>query len=107
MRTIRAMRIGGVQLNRKSLNSGRDSRGRFVKGISPNPLGRPKNEPEPPASGLECLFDRTVKVRAPDGTISEATVDEAVQQRTLQDALAGKARPISRVVKWPVRRYPP
>ena len=91
-------------MNKTSPNPGRDSRGRFVKGASPNPLGRPKKVPEAPASGLEFLFDRTLKVRAPDGSSREATVEEAVQQRTLQDALKGKARPISRVVTWIIRR---
>jgi len=91
-------------MNKKSPNPGRDSRGRFVKGTSPNPLGRPKNVPEPPASGFEFLFDRTVKIRAPDGSIRDVTVEEAVQRRTLQDALAGKAGPIKQVVKWVIKR---
>lgn len=91
-------------MNKKSPNPGRDSRGRFVKGTSPNPLGRPKNVPGPPASGLEVLFNRTVKIQAPDGNICDVTVDEAVQQRRLQDALAGKAVPIKQVVKWVIKR---
>lgn len=91
-------------MNSKSANSGRDGHGRFIKGKSANPLGRRKKIPEPQVSGLDVLFDRVLKIQAPDGSTREVTAEEAVQQRILQNALAGKAGPIKQVVKWIIRR---
>jgi len=83
---------------------GRDSRGRFTKGASPNAKGRPRNKPAPPASSIDVIFSRTVMSTAADGTRHELTADQALQQSTLKNAMSGKAGAIKRVLGWLLKR---
>jgi len=46
---------------------------------------------------------KTLTVAAHGGT-RQITMEEALQQRTFQDALAGKGMPIREVVKWIMKR---
>jgi hypothetical protein len=77
--------------------------GWFRKGSSGNPKGRPKSSPSPTASAFEVLTDRTLTVSHRGGT-REITVEEALQQRTYQDALAGKRMAMREVLTWIVER---
>jgi hypothetical protein len=52
---------------------------------------------------LEVILDRTVKV-AYRGGVREMTMEEGLQQRTFQDALAGKRMARREVVKWIMKR---
>lgn len=83
---------------------GRDSRGRFASGVSPNPKGRPKKAKAAPASGFGVLFDRTVKLTTPDGSMRELTAKEAVDLQVFKDAMEGKARAIAQVTRWLIAR---
>jgi len=82
----------------------RDSRGRFVAGSSPNPKGRPRKATEKAESQLDVLLSKSVTVTAPDGSLRGVSASEAVELRTLRDALDGRAGPIARVTKWLIKR---
>lgn len=63
--------------------------GRFQTGQSGNPKGRPKKQVVPPAtSAFDIVMERTLTVMQA-GAPREMTVDEALGQRTYQEALAG------------------
>ena len=73
--------------------------GRFEKGHSGNPNGRPRKQSAPPGamrSAFEIIFEKRVTVTQ-GGVNQELSVEEALQLRTYQDALAGK-RAARRVV---------
>lgn len=75
---------------------------RFRKGQSGNPKGRPKKKPLP-VSAFDIIFEKTLSVTQ-NGTERELTVEEALQLRTYQNALAG-SRPARReVLKMIARR---
>src|SRR5438552_3928857 len=61
---------------------------RFRKGQSGNPKGRPKAGPRLPPSAFDIVIGRTLTVTL-NGKAREVTVEEALQQRTYQDAIAG------------------
>ena len=84
--------------------TGRDARGRFLKGQSANPKGRPARAPRKPKSSLDVLFDRTVSVKAPDGTSRELSAQEAIDQSVVKEALKGKAGAIGRAAKMLIKR---
>ena len=77
---------------------------RFAKGQSGNPRGRPrKRQVAPDQSAFGFVIDRTLTVTQ-NGVERELTVDEALQQRTYQDAIAG-SRPARReILKMIVKR---
>ena len=62
--------------------------GRFAKGASGNPKGRPRKVTPVAASAFDIIIDRTLMV-VQNGRARELTVDEALQQKTYQDAIAG------------------
>lgn len=62
--------------------------GRFAKGRSGNPGGRPRKSASPPPSAFDIIIDRTLTVTQ-NGLTREITVDEALQQKTYQAAIAG------------------
>ena len=63
--------------------------GRFRKGQSGNPKGRPRKQiAPPPASAFDIVIERTLTVMQA-GMPREMMVDEALEQRTYQAALAG------------------
>jgi hypothetical protein len=77
--------------------------GWFSKGSSPNPGGRPTGSRAPKPSAFEGLVEKTLTVTDHGGT-REIGIEEALQQRTYQDALAGKRMAIREVVKWIIKR---
>lgn len=63
--------------------------GRFRKGQSGNPKGRPKKQNvTQPASAFDIVIERTLTVMQA-GAPRQMTVDEALEQRTYQAALGG------------------
>jgi hypothetical protein len=77
--------------------------GWFRKGRSGNPKGRPRSSRSRTASAFEVLVDKTLTVPHRGGT-REITVEEALQRRTYQDALAGKRMAMREVLKWIMER---
>jgi hypothetical protein len=73
--------------------------GWFPKGHSGNLNGRPRRSRASKASALDVLLQKTLTVAHGAGT-REITMEEAFQQRTYQDALAGKRMAMREVVKW-------
>ena len=74
--------------------------GWFPKGRSGNLKGRPTTARVPNGSAFEVLVEKTLTVANRGGTTREIPVEEALQQRTYQDALAGKRMAMREVVKW-------
>ena len=77
--------------------------GWFVKGRSGNRNGRPKTSRAPNGSAFEVLMEKTLTVADRGGT-RKITLEEALQRRTYQDALAGKRTAVREVVKWIIQR---
>jgi hypothetical protein len=73
--------------------------GWFPKGRSGNPKGRPRGSRVATGSAFEVLMEKTLTVSHRGGT-REITVEEALQLRTFQDALAGKRMAVREVLKW-------
>ena len=74
--------------------------GWFRKGQSGNPGGRPRRSSRgPETSAFEILLEKTVTVTKGDKS-REISMEEALQQRTFHDALAGKRMAVREVVKW-------
>jgi hypothetical protein len=82
----------------KKRRSGRNP-GWFAKGRSGNLNGRPKTSRAPTPSAFEVLVEKTLTVPDRGGT-REITLEEALEQRTYQDALAGKRMAMREVMKW-------
>jgi len=77
---------------------------RFGKGQSGNRNGRPRSKPAdeaPPA--FDVLINRTLTVTQ-DGKKREVTVEEALQHKTYQDALAGDRTARTEVLKMIAKR---
>ena len=79
------------------------NRGWFSKGRSGNPGGRPTASPTPQPSAFDIVAEKTLTV-AHHGIAREIPVEEALQQRTYQDALAGKSMAQRDVLKWIAKR---
>jgi hypothetical protein len=77
--------------------------GWFIKGRSGNLKGRPSSSRAAKTSAFEVLAEKTLIVEGQGGP-REITVEEALQQRTYQDALAGKGMAMREVVKWIIKR---
>lgn len=80
-------------------------RGQFRKGQSGNPKGRPARQQTLSASGsaFDVVVEKTLTVTR-NGVPREITMEEALQHRTYQDALAGKRLARREVLKWIERR---
>jgi hypothetical protein len=76
--------------------------GRFQKGQSGNPSGRPKKR-RPNVSAFDIIFDRTLTVTQ-NGVERELTVDEALQLQTYQAALKGSKMAVRAVLKMIEKR---
>lgn len=76
---------------------------RFQPGLSGNPLGRPRKPRRPNVSAFEIILDKTLVITQ-NGKQKEARVEEALQQQTLKDALAGKRMAIRKVLKMIEKR---
>src|SRR5262249_53529745 len=86
----------------RSRSRSKPNPGWFPKGRSGNPEGRPTSRTAK-ASAFEVLAEMTLTVTGLGGT-RELTMEEALQQRTYQDALAGKAMAVREVGKWITKR---
>ena len=76
----------------------------FVKGQSGNPSGRPKGKSKSARpSSFAIILDRTLTIER-DGRAREVTVEEALQHKLLQDALAGDRSAERQVMKMIMRR---
>ena len=78
------------------------SAGRFEKGQSGNPAGRPKAR-RPHNSAFDIIFDKTLTVTQ-GGVERELTVDEALQIQTYQAALKGSKMAVRAVLKMIEKR---
>jgi Family of unknown function (DUF5681) len=76
---------------------------RFRKGESGNPKGRPKARPASVPCAFDILMDRTLTVTH-GGRSREVTVEEALQHRTYEDAIAGKRAAQREVLKMIEKR---
>lgn len=76
--------------------------GRFQKGRSGNPAGRPKAR-RPHVSAFNIIFDKTLTVTQ-NGVERELTVDEALQLQTYQAALKGSKMAVRAVLKMIEKR---
>lgn len=76
--------------------------GRFVKGQSGNPGGRPKKR-RPHVSAFDIIFDKTLTV-SQNGVERELTMDEALQIQTYQAALKGSRMAARAVLKMIEKR---
>lgn len=81
--------------------SGR-SDGRFEKGRSGNPKGRPRAR-RPHVSAFDIIFDKTLTVTQ-GGVERELTIDEALQLQTYQAALKGSKMAIRKVLRMIEKR---
>ena len=77
--------------------------GWFPKGRSGNLKGRPTSSLPPKSSAFEVLVEKTITV-ADRGATREITMEEALQQRTYRDAVAGKRMAQREVLKWIMKR---
>jgi Family of unknown function (DUF5681) len=77
--------------------------GRFPKGRSGNPGGRPKASRAAQGSAFDIVLKKILTVGHGADT-RKITIEEALQQRTFQDALAGKLLAMREVVKWIMKR---
>lgn len=76
--------------------------GRFQKGQSGNPAGRPKKR-RPHVSAFDIVFDKMLTVTQ-NGVDRELTVDEALQLKTYQAALKGSKMAVRSVLKMIEKR---
>jgi hypothetical protein len=90
-------------VNDKSRSGATPNRGWFRKGRSGNPGGRPTASRAPQASAFDAVLERTLTVAHHGGT-REIPMEEALQQQTYRDALAGKGMAQREVVKWIIKR---
>jgi hypothetical protein len=79
------------------------NRGWFRKGRSGNPGGRPSASRPSQASAFDVVVEKTLTVAHHGGT-REITMEEALQQRTYRDAVAGKRMAQREVLKWITKR---
>lgn len=76
--------------------------GRWEKGQSGNPAGRPKKR-RPHVSAFDIIFDKSLAVTQ-NGIEREVTIEEALQMQTYQAALKGKGMAIRQVLKMIEKR---
>ena len=78
--------------------------GRFAKGKSGNPKGRPR-KPKTPAvsSAFDLIIDRTLTITQ-NGHPREVTVEEALQHKTYQEAVAGSRSARREILKMIAKR---
>jgi len=77
--------------------------GRFAKGTSGNPKGRPKARPTGPASAFDIVIDRTLSVTR-GGVEREVTLEEALQHKTYQNAISGNRAARREILKMIAKR---
>ncbi|MBZ0215758.1 MAG: DUF5681 domain-containing protein [Fimbriimonadaceae bacterium] len=74
-------------------------RGRFKKGRSGNPKGRPRKQKEEKSeSAFDIILEQTLTITR-NGVPCEVTVEEALQHKTYQDAIRGSRPAMRKVMK--------
>ncbi len=76
---------------------------RFRKGQSGNSAGRPKAKPKDRPSTFDIIMDRTLTIMQ-GGKAREVSVDEALQHKTYQQAIAGSRMARREVLKMIAKR---
>ncbi len=79
------------------------NRGWFTKGRSGNPRGRPKAATPDASHAFDIILDRTLSVTT-NGVQRDVTMEEALQLKTYQEAVAGKRLAQKQVLKWIEKR---
>jgi Family of unknown function (DUF5681) len=77
--------------------------GQFRKGQSGNPKGRPTSPKPTAGSAYDIIIDKTLTVTQ-GGLPREVTVEEALQHRTYQDAVAGSRSARREILKMIAKR---
>ena len=90
-------------MSKKSRSRSKANPGWFPKGRSGNPKGRPTSSRASNASAFEVIMEKTLIVDDRGGA-REITMEEALQQRTYQDALEGKRPAMREVLRWIKKR---
>jgi Family of unknown function (DUF5681) len=90
-------------VNDKSRPGATQNRGWFRKGRSGNSGGRPTASRPSQASAFDVVVEKTLTVAHHGGT-REITMEEALQQRTYRNAVAGKRMAQREVLKWIMKR---
>ena len=80
-----------------------DRSSRFKPGQSGNPLGRPRKPKQPTGSAFDVVTEQSFVV-AIDGVPQELSVEEALQHRTYEAALAGHRMAQRTVLRWIEKR---
>ena len=83
----------------------RTGSGRFPKGVSGNPKGRPRNSKskKTPGSAYDVIVDKTLTVTK-NGIARDVTVEEALQHKTYQQALDGSRTARREILRMILRR---
>jgi hypothetical protein len=90
-------------MSKKSRSDSTSNPGWFRKGSSGNPRGRPTASLPSRTSAFDIVVDKTLTVTH-QGAMREITMEEALQQRTYRDAVAGKLMAQREVLKWIEKR---
>ena len=90
-------------MNDKSRSGAKSNPGWFPKGRSGNPGGRPTASRAPRLSAFDIVVEKTLIV-VNHGIAREITVEEALQQQTYRDAVAGEGMAQREVLKWIAKR---
>lgn len=81
----------------------RDERGRFKKGASGNPTGRPRKPPQPPWSlerSLKRELAERVPVALPDGTRQDVTMMDLIIKSVVRGAPKAKLTEQMKIFDW-------
>ena len=92
----------GTSNGKPSLKYARPVIGRFEKGRSGNPSGRPKAR-RPDVSAFDIIFDKTLTATQ-NGVERELSIDEALELQTYQAALKGNRMAVRSVLKMIEKR---
>lgn len=76
---------------------------RFARGQSGNPKGRPRAKPPQTASAFDILLDRILTITQA-GVTRNMTVDEALQYKIYEQAVAGKRMAVRVLLQMIARR---
>lgn len=76
---------------------------RFRKGQSGNPRGRPRKQSAAQPSAFDVVIDRTLTI-IQGGKTREVTIEEALQHKTYQDAIAGSRTARRDILKMIAKR---
>jgi Family of unknown function (DUF5681) len=90
-------------VNKKSRSGAKSNPGWFCKGRSGNPGGRPAISRASQGSVFDVLVEKTLTVTH-HGSTREITTEEALQQGTYRDAVAGERMAQREVAKWIMKR---